>query len=76
MTNRCLKQADRRPTGKRGFRDLSGMYCPIAPCGVYGSANGAQKVAIGAGFTSPIWPVKIARPKIVVLGLDDASVRQ
>ena len=37
------------------------------------TVNGAQKVAVAAGFTSPIWPVKIVRPKIVMLGLDNAS---
>jgi alcohol dehydrogenase (cytochrome c) len=37
------------------------------------TVNGAQKVAVAAGFTSPIWPVKIVRPKIEVLGLDSAS---
>jgi alcohol dehydrogenase (cytochrome c) len=34
-------------------------------------ANGAQKVAVAAGFTHPEWPTIIRRAKIVVLGLDD-----
>jgi alcohol dehydrogenase (cytochrome c) len=33
-------------------------------------ANGVQKVAVAAGFTSPVWPVKVVRGKVVVLGLD------
>ena len=40
------------------------------------SVNGAQKVAVAAGFTHPAWPTKIVRAKIVVLGLDSASVTQ
>jgi alcohol dehydrogenase (cytochrome c) len=40
------------------------------------TVNGAQKVAVAAGFTSPIWPVKIVRPKIVVLGLDSSSANR
>ena len=35
-------------------------------------ANGAQKVAVAAGFTHPVWPTKIVTAKIVVLGLDSA----
>jgi len=30
---------------------------------------GSQKVAIAAGMTSPVWPVKVATGKVVVLGL-------
>ena len=36
------------------------------------TANGKQKVAVAAGFTSPMWPTKITTAKVVVLGLDDA----
>jgi hypothetical protein len=32
--------------------------------------NGAQKVAVAAGFTHPVWPTKIVTAKIVVLGLE------
>jgi alcohol dehydrogenase (cytochrome c) len=39
-------------------------------------ANGAQKVAVAAGFTHIAWPTKIVKAKIVVLGLDSASARQ
>jgi len=39
-------------------------------------ANGAQKVAVAAGFTHPVWPKKIVTAKIVVLGLDGASGSQ
>ena len=53
MTNSCLKQADRRPTGKRGFRDLVGMYCPIAPCGFYGSANVRKGLPLGLASRAP-----------------------
>jgi hypothetical protein len=34
------------------------------------SVNGAQKVAVAAGFTHPAWPTKIVKAKIVVLGLE------
>jgi alcohol dehydrogenase (cytochrome c) len=37
------------------------------------TANGAQKVAVAAGFTHPEWPTKIVTAKIVVLGLDGAA---
>jgi alcohol dehydrogenase (cytochrome c) len=37
------------------------------------TANGAQKVAVAAGFTHPVWPTKIVKAKIVVLGLDGAA---
>ena len=40
------------------------------------TANGAQKVAVAAGFTHAAWPTKIVRAKIVVLGLDSASASQ
>jgi alcohol dehydrogenase (cytochrome c) len=40
------------------------------------TANGAQKVAVAAGFTHPAWPTKIVTAKIVVLGLDNASASQ
>jgi alcohol dehydrogenase (cytochrome c) len=34
------------------------------------TANGAQKVAVAAGFTMLAWPTKIVKAKIVVLGMD------
>jgi alcohol dehydrogenase (cytochrome c) len=37
------------------------------------TANGAQKVAVAAGFTHPVWPTKIVTAKIVVLGLEGDS---
>jgi len=40
------------------------------------TANGAQKVAVAAGFTMLAWPTKIVKAKIVVLGLDSASANQ
>jgi hypothetical protein len=39
-------------------------------------ANGAQKVAMAAGFTHIAWPTKIVKAKIVVPGLDSASASQ
>jgi len=36
-------------------------------------ANGAQKVAVAAGFTHVMWPTIIRTAKIVVLGLDDSG---
>ena len=41
------------------------------------TANGAQKVAVAAGFTHIAWPTKIVKAKIMVLGLDSsATARQ
>ena len=40
------------------------------------TANGAQKVAVAAGFTMLAWPTKIVTAKIVILGLDSASANQ
>ena len=37
------------------------------------TANGAQKVAVAAGFTHLAWPTKIVTAKIVVLGLDEPA---
>jgi alcohol dehydrogenase (cytochrome c) len=37
------------------------------------TANGAQKVAVAAGFTMLAWPTKIVTAKVVILGLDSAS---
>ena len=37
-------------------------------------ANGAQKVAVAAGFTHPEWPTIIRSAKIVVLGLDEGAI--
>ena len=39
-------------------------------------ADGAQKVAVAAGFTMVAWPTKIVKAKIVILGLDSASANQ
>jgi hypothetical protein len=38
--------------------------------------NGAQKVAVAAGFTHLAWPTKIVAAKVVVLGLDTGSASQ
>jgi len=40
------------------------------------TANGAQKVAVAAGFTHIAWPTKIVKAKIVVLGFDRAAASQ
>ncbi len=40
------------------------------------TANGAQKVAVATGFTSPLWPTELTTGKIMILGLDDAKVSQ
>jgi alcohol dehydrogenase (cytochrome c) len=37
------------------------------------TVNGAQKVAVAAGFTMLAWPTKIVTAKIVVLGLEDGT---
>jgi alcohol dehydrogenase (cytochrome c) len=37
------------------------------------TANGAQKVAVAAGFTMLAWPTKIVTAKVAILGLDPAS---
>ena len=37
------------------------------------TANGAQKVAVAAGFTHIAWPTKIVTAKVVVLGLNEAT---
>jgi alcohol dehydrogenase (cytochrome c) len=37
------------------------------------TANGAQKVAVAAGFTMLAWPTKIVKAKVVVLGLDGSG---
>ena len=37
------------------------------------TANGAQRVAVAAGFTMLAWPTKIVKAKVVILGLDNAS---
>jgi PQQ-dependent dehydrogenase (methanol/ethanol family) len=34
------------------------------------TANGAQKVAVAAGFTMIAWPTKVVKAKVVVLGLE------
>jgi alcohol dehydrogenase (cytochrome c) len=40
------------------------------------TVNGAQKVAVAAGFTNIEWPTKIRKAKVVVLGLDRAAAKQ
>ena len=40
------------------------------------TVDGAQKVAVAAGFTHLAWPTKIATAKILILGLDGASGRR
>jgi alcohol dehydrogenase (cytochrome c) len=40
------------------------------------TANGAQKVAVAAGFTMLAWPTEIVKAKVVALGLDSASAKQ
>jgi alcohol dehydrogenase (cytochrome c) len=35
----------------------------------YQAANGAQRVAVATGMSSPIWPTRKADAKIVVFGL-------
>ena len=37
------------------------------------TANGAQRVAVAAGFTSIPWPTKVVAGNIVILGPNDAS---
>jgi hypothetical protein len=37
--------------------------------------GGSQKIAVAAGFTSPIWPVVIRTGKVVVLGLDETAAK-
>ena len=37
------------------------------------TADGAQKVAVAAGFTMLAWPTKIVKAKVVVLGLDSTA---
>jgi len=37
------------------------------------TANGAQKVAVAAGFSMLAWPTKIVKAKVVILGLDTVS---
>jgi alcohol dehydrogenase (cytochrome c) len=40
------------------------------------TANGAQRVAVAAGFTMVAWPTKPVIAKVVVLGLDGATTAQ
>jgi len=48
-------------------RDLGGA---IAGGVITYTANGAQKVAVAAGFTMIAWPTKIVKAKVVVLDLE------
>ena len=34
------------------------------------TANGAQKIAVATGFTSPAWPTKVVTAKVKILGLE------
>ena len=38
--------------------------------------DGSQKVAVAAGFTSPVWPTKQVNAKVYVLGLDESAAKQ
>ena len=38
--------------------------------------GGSQKVAVAAGFTSPVWPTKQVSAKVYVFGLDESSASQ
>jgi alcohol dehydrogenase (cytochrome c) len=40
------------------------------------TVNGAQKVAVAAGFTHIAWPTKVVKAKVVVLGVDSTSTSQ
>jgi len=40
------------------------------------TANGAQRVAVAAGFTMVAWPTKPVIAKVVILGLDGATTAQ
>jgi len=40
------------------------------------TANGAQKVAVATGFTSPVWPLEVTTGKIVILGVEAAPASQ
>jgi alcohol dehydrogenase (cytochrome c) len=40
------------------------------------TANGAQKVAVAAGFVMAAWPTKIVKAKVVILGLDAVATNQ
>ncbi len=40
------------------------------------TANGSQKVAVAAGFTSILWTTEVVTGKIVILGLGDASASE
>ena len=37
------------------------------------TANGAQRIAVAAGFTSLLWPTEVVTGKVVILGLGDAE---
>jgi len=58
---------------KLWVQDLGGA---IAGGVITYTANGAQKVAVAAGFTMLAWPTKIVKAKVVILGLDGASASQ
>jgi alcohol dehydrogenase (cytochrome c) len=52
--------------GKLWSQDLGGA---IGGGIITYNANGAQRVAVAAGLTNLVWPVKVVRARIVVLGL-------
>ncbi len=37
------------------------------------AAGGNQKIAVAAGFTSPMWPTKVTTAKVIVLGLEGSA---
>ena len=40
------------------------------------TVDGAQKIAVAAGFTMVAWPTKPVTAKVLILGLDSAAVPQ
>jgi alcohol dehydrogenase (cytochrome c) len=46
------------------------MKAAIAGGVITYTVNGAQKVAVTMGMTSPAWPVRAATAKIAILGLE------
>lgn len=39
------------------------------------NSDGAQRIAVAAGFTSILWPTEVVTGKVVILGLGDAAAR-
>jgi alcohol dehydrogenase (cytochrome c) len=69
----CFYALDATTGEKLWSQDLGGA---IAGGVITYTANGAQKVAVAAGFTMVVWPTKIVTAKIEVLGLDSTSASQ